>query len=184
MSNPIDEFSNRTADCETTQFPADSATTQRDRFELLSAYLDGEVSAAERRQIETWLSTDPKTQRLYARLLMLRQGLHNLPIAKSEEVEQLVDRVTARIERRPRRLLWGGVAVAALFVGAVVGTIPRQTYAPSIAESLPATDEVPTDGLMIAINHPPIEIPRTRVGGSMNVIQDINPLHNSESEIR
>jgi len=31
---------------------------KRDCFELLSAYLDGEVTATERRQVEEWLSTD------------------------------------------------------------------------------------------------------------------------------
>ena len=39
---------------------------QRDRFELLSAYIDGEVTAAERGQIEQWLTTDPEVQCLYA----------------------------------------------------------------------------------------------------------------------
>uniref|UniRef100_A0ACD5GTL5 Anti-sigma factor family protein n=1 Tax=Desertifilum tharense IPPAS B-1220 TaxID=1781255 RepID=A0ACD5GTL5_9CYAN len=32
---------------------------KRDRFELLSAYLDGEVTASERQQVENWLDTDP-----------------------------------------------------------------------------------------------------------------------------
>jgi anti-sigma factor RsiW len=45
----------------------------RDRFELLNAYLDGEVTAAERRQIEDWLTTDSTIQCLYARALELRQ---------------------------------------------------------------------------------------------------------------
>jgi anti-sigma factor RsiW len=40
---------------------------KRDRFELLSAYLDGELTATERRQIEDWLKTAPEVQRLYAR---------------------------------------------------------------------------------------------------------------------
>ncbi|MCU0523649.1 MAG: zf-HC2 domain-containing protein [Elainella sp. Prado103] len=184
MSNPIDEFSNRIADSKTTPLSADGTATQRDRFELLSAYLDGEVTAAERRQIEAWLATDPKTQRLYARLLMLRQGLQTMPVAKSEELEQLVNQVTAKIERRPRRLLWGGVAIAAVFMGAVVGNLPRQSYAPSLADSLSPTEAIPTDGLMIAINHPPIEIPQSGLSSPMGVIQDLNPLHRSDSEIR
>jgi anti-sigma factor RsiW len=29
-----------------------------ERFELLSAYLDGEVTASERKQVEAWLATD------------------------------------------------------------------------------------------------------------------------------
>lgn len=33
---------------------------KRDRFELLSAYLDGEVSATERKQVEDWLQPTPR----------------------------------------------------------------------------------------------------------------------------
>ena len=32
-----------------------SVMVKRDRFELISAYLDGEVTAAERKQVEEWL---------------------------------------------------------------------------------------------------------------------------------
>ncbi len=45
----------------------------RDRFELLNAYLDGEVTAAQRQQIDNWLTTDSQVQCLYARALKLRQ---------------------------------------------------------------------------------------------------------------
>jgi hypothetical protein len=41
---------------------------KRDRFELLSAYLDGEVTATERKQVEEWLANDASVQCLYARL--------------------------------------------------------------------------------------------------------------------
>jgi hypothetical protein len=50
----------------------DLDVTKRDRFELLSAYLDGEVSPEERRLVTTWLADDPETQCLYQRLLHLR----------------------------------------------------------------------------------------------------------------
>lgn len=132
---------------------------QRDRFELLSAYLDGEVTASERRQVEEWLATDAKTQCLYSRLLALRQGLQGLPIARSEQsVEQLVNQVTAKLDRQPRRWLWGGIA-AALFAGALINTLSQERYVPSLADSSGSSQEVPSEGLMIALNHPPIEIP-------------------------
>ncbi|MFM8202724.1 MAG: anti-sigma factor family protein, partial [Dolichospermum sp.] len=51
---------------------------KREYFELLSAYLDGEVTATERRQVEQWLSTDASVKCLYKRLLNLRQGLQNI----------------------------------------------------------------------------------------------------------
>ncbi len=139
---------------------------QRDQFELLSAYLDGEVTAAERRQVESWLATDPQTQRLYSRLQSLRQGLQTLPIAQpSQNIDQLVDRVTARVERQPRRLAWGGLAAAGLLIGVLFNAMPPEPYSPSVAQrsgsQRATTEEVPSDGLMIALNQPPIAIPRT-----------------------
>jgi len=150
------------ADCQGAEPNSDCCSTiQRDRFELLSAYLDGEVTAAERRQVEGWLATDPKTQKLYRRLLSLRQGLQTLPInSPSQTVDQLVDQVTARVERQPRRLAWGGLAAAGLLIGALFSAMPPDRYTPSLAERATSQD-VPTDGLMIALNHPPIELPQT-----------------------
>jgi anti-sigma factor RsiW len=182
MTNHLDEFDERTKPtesidtevqdncCQNAERSSELCfAMQRDRFELLSAYLDGEVSASERRQVEHWLATDAKTQHLYTRLLTLRQKLHTLPIAQSEQsVEQLVDRVTARIERRPKRLLWGGMAAAAVLIGALFSAIPQNNYAPSIADSLSPSEDVPSDGLMIAINHPPIEIPKAAITPALN----------------
>lgn len=146
---------------------------KRDRFELLSAYLDGEVTADERRQVDVWLDTDPKVQRLYSRLLRLRQGLRTVPVPPSEQsADQIAERVVARLERRPKRnLVWGGMAVAALFVSAIVGTLPRQEFAPSVARSpeveQPAANAAVSDeGLMIALDRPIIEIPKAAVSES------------------
>lgn len=131
---------------------------KRDRFELLSAYLDGEVTADERRQVEHWLATDPKVQRLHTRLLTLRQGLRTLSVPPSEQpVEQVAVQVMSRLERRPKRnLVWGGVAIAALFVGAVMGTFSKG----HIATPGLVSNAVPNDGLMIALDRPVIEIPK------------------------
>lgn len=131
---------------------------KRDRFELLSAYLDGEVTADERRQVEHWLATDSKIQRLHARLLALRQGLRTLSVPPSEQpVEQVAVQVMTRLERRPKRnLVWGGVAIAALFVGAVMGTFSRDA---GVAPGL-VSNAAPNDGLMIALDRPVIEIPK------------------------
>ncbi len=145
----------------------ESNTLQRDRFELLSAYLDGEVTATERKQVEEWLVNDPTVQKLHARLLMLRQGFRSLPVPQpSQPVEQTVEKVFARIERRPRlSLVWGGTAIAALFVGAVtiVSPISRppasqvalKTPQPAITTPQPSAD----DGLLVALDQPVLAIP-------------------------
>jgi anti-sigma factor RsiW len=60
---------------------------KRDRFELLSAYLDVEVTASQRRQIEHWLTTAPEVQCLYTRVLKLCQKWRTMPVPP---VQQLV----------------------------------------------------------------------------------------------
>ena len=133
---------------------------KRDRFELLSAYLDGEVTATERQQVECWLATDPEVQRLYARLLKLRQGLRTLPVPAVEQpVEQTIQEVFGRLDRRRSRLdvIWGSVAVAAVFIGAITGG--RQFIGPQLAQSTkPAA--VAVEPLMVALNTPVVEIPK------------------------
>ena len=125
-----------------------------DRFELLSAYLDGEVTAAERREVETWLEHDPETKRLYERLLNLRQGIGTLPVPTQEPVEQTIQQVYQRIHRRSQRqaIVWGGTAIAAVFVGAIA-TLPNSPIA-----QLARLSKI--EPLMVAINDPVVEIPK------------------------
>jgi len=136
---------------------------KRDRFELLSCYLDGEVTAAERKQVENWLATDPEIQCLHARLLKLRHGLQNLPIPTSQPVAQTVEQVFARIDRRPKRRLILGVAgaVAAVVVGALTSVLPGSHFSPQVAEQAPVEqNENDPDALMLALDRPPIDIPK------------------------
>jgi anti-sigma factor RsiW len=144
---------------------------QRDRFELLSAYLDGEVTAAERRQVEEWLTHDPVVQRLHSRLLKLRQGFQNLPVPTPERsMQQTVDQVFAQVERKPRlSLVWGGAAaVAALVVGALSLVLPGQSPLPQVAQSprtqsapsQPVAKNSPSEPLLVALDQPLVTLPR------------------------
>lgn len=131
---------------------------KRDRFELLSAYLDGEVTAGERRQVEDWLANDPESQRLYGRLLTLRQGLQTMPVPSTQQsVENTIEQVYQRMHRRSRRrtAVWGGSAIAAIVIGAVSSVLPGRQV-PQFAQS-PTTSIEP---LMVALNNPVVEIPR------------------------
>lgn len=135
---------------------------QRDRFELLSAYIDGEVTAAERKQVQQWLDTDPQTQHLYARMMKLRQEIQSLPVPQSEQsAEQMAKQVFARINRlrHKRTVVWGGTAIAALFFGALSSILPGQSPAPQLAKS-PKPEQQP---LMVALNRPVVEIPKAAV---------------------
>ncbi|BAY22885.1 putative transmembrane anti-sigma factor [Calothrix sp. NIES-2100] len=145
---------------------------KRDRFELLSAYLDGEVTAAERRQVEEWLANDASVKCLYARLLKLRQGLQGMPVPASEQpLEKTVQHVMARLRRRSQ-LAWafGGAAVAACVIGSLAGIIPGGDKSLQLAqqriEPVQQTKEpaaVPVSPLMVTLNKPVVEIPKAAV---------------------
>jgi hypothetical protein len=133
-------------------------TMMRDRFELLSAYLDGEVTATERRQVEEWLTNDPTTKRLYSRLLMMQQSFQSMPVPASEQsAQELAAKVLQRVEPKPKRTwILGGGAIAALLIAVVSGVGGgRQLFAPEFARS-PVPAE--SDGLMVALNEPLVEI--------------------------
>ncbi|MEG4857318.1 zf-HC2 domain-containing protein [Microcoleus sp. K1-B6] len=133
-------------------------TMMRDRFELLSAYLDGEVTATERRQVEEWLTNDPTTKRLYSRLLMMQQSFQAMPVpAAQQSAEELATKVLQRVERKPKKTwILGGGAIAALLVAVVSGVgSDRQLFAPQFARS-PVPAE--SDGLIMALNEPLVEM--------------------------
>jgi anti-sigma factor RsiW len=141
---------------------------KRDRFELLSAYLDGEVTAAERKQVEQWLANDASVKLLYARLLKLRQGVRNLTVPQPlQPIEETVQQVMASL-RRSSRLAWvcGGTAVAACVISAVSGWLPggdllKMAQQPSIQPTQQTPSPVTASPLMVAINTPVFPIPKT-----------------------
>ncbi|OUL19362.1 transcriptional regulator [Nostoc sp. RF31YmG] len=158
---------------------------KRDRFELLSAYLDGEVTAAERRQVEEWLANDASVKCLYARLLKLRQGLRTMPVPAAEQpIEKTVQQVMARLRRRSQ-LAWafGSAAIAACVIGSVSGIIPsgdtrtlqlaQQRIEPT--QKMPEPAAVPASPLMVALNNPVIEIPKAAVASPTKPVHHQQP---------
>jgi negative regulator of sigma E activity len=159
---------------ETSNSPLGTLDMQkRDRFELLSAYLDGEVTAAERRQVQEWLATDPQVQCLYNRLLKVRQALRAIPVPASEPVDQTVDQVFAKLDRRPKRMfVWGGAAIAAIFVGALATMFPgNNPFSPQFAQS--PKPEASGEALTIALNKPLLNIPSTAAASDQSLQQPL-----------
>jgi anti-sigma factor RsiW len=166
---------------------------KRDRFELLSAYLDGEVTATERKQIEEWLANDASVQCLYARLLKLRQGLRTLPVPASQQSPEVtVQQVLTRLRRRSR-LNWmaGCAAVAACVIGAVSGLVPIGSSPPQLAQrpqkepiQTSSASIIPPSPLMLGLNKPVIEIPKAAVASPENSIYQVQPQrHDSKQDI-
>lgn len=156
---------------------------KRDRFELLSAYLDHEATATERRQVEEWLATDPVVQRLYIRLLKLRQSLQATPVPEAQETPDQVAACFLQHLALRTRLLQTGAALAAVFVAAAVGLSPRNLLPlpqsqPSIAmmdDSSAGFSPVRTvpaaDSLMIALDRPVVDIPKAPVSAPLDVMR-------------
>jgi len=112
--------------------------------ELFSAYLDGELTAAEQAEVEQLLAASPQARQLLDELRTLSTTLQSLPQHKleadfSERVLRAAERRIltgddqlarpAALERRswrqrflsPRALIWSGVAVAAAVTVAILG---------------------------------------------------------------
>lgn len=124
-------------------------------FELISAYLDGEVTAGERRQVEQLIASDGLARHLYDRLLQLHSNLQRMPAPPAAEpIEQTVQKVFDRLDRRGKlALVWGGTAFAALFAAMLSGVIPgSRSFLPQLAET---TEPEP---VQIALNEAIVEI--------------------------
>jgi anti-sigma factor RsiW len=153
-----------------------------EKFELLSAYLDGEVSPAERKQVEAWLAADVEFKQTYQQMLALQGGLQSMPaVAPSMPTEQLISQVMGRLDRRqPKLWAWGGLGVAAVLLmgvmtGVLTGNQPRslqmaqqpkpqpqltvipQPSVPAIA--MRTGESVNPKALMIVLERPPVAIP-------------------------
>jgi hypothetical protein len=141
---------------------ADYQEDPQDCFELLSAYIDGEVTPAERRQVQEWLDGDPQVQRLYTRLLRVHEALKHVPPPVSSSAVELSERVFAKIDQQRQGRLYclGGAMVAACFFATLSSFIfANNSPIAQIAKGLFNSDSQPQKGLMIALNHPVVAIP-------------------------
>jgi len=81
--------------------------TDVSRQELISAYLDGELSADERARVESWLAENPELRQFYDELVSLRSGMQSLP--RHELEGDLAPSILRRIAEESRRA--GGSSV-------------------------------------------------------------------------
>jgi anti-sigma factor RsiW len=139
-----------------------SEDEQFERFELLSAYIDGEVTPQERKQVQHWIDTDPDFKQAYLGLIRLQTALPQLPIPPSMPTDQLSKQIFERIEKENRwqRLwLWGSLTAAAIVVAACssifVNPLQPASQQAKLATEKPVIAEEP---LMIAINEPLFDV--------------------------
>jgi hypothetical protein len=179
-------YAREPGDQEICKSPGVMDNLKRDRFELISAYLDGEVTAEERRQVEDWLQHDDQVQGLYQRLMALRHHMKAMPAPPcTQPTEQLAQDVIGRVHRQSQvSWIWGGAAVAALLLAVVSdwGALRPAAIAPVADQSeadqvIPVADgnfledsTVNSDALMIALDQPIFEIPKAP-SSSLELVQ-------------
>lgn len=138
---------------------SDLDVMKRDRFELLSAYLDGEVTPEERRLVQTWLSHDPTAKCLYDRLMVLRHGLREDDVPAACEADVTLSGVFQCLNRRFRMMTMAGAGVVVLGVlnvlSGTVGTSPARW---SLANQS-ADEVVISNTLQITLDQPAFPIP-------------------------
>lgn len=143
------------------------------RLELLSAYVDGEATPAEARQVQMLLDTEPEFKRQYLHMHQIRQGLQAMPTPQSQSHRQLSNKVFTRLRWKRSKVIsmWGGGAIAALFIAGVVSNIPRSGRVEQFASNPvpPVPAEVKTAlsnfgqeevAVVASLNRPPIQIPK------------------------
>jgi anti-sigma factor RsiW len=132
-------------------------TTPQERFELLSAYVDNEVTDAEKSQVEKWLKADLNYRTQYHQLLKVKRLLLDLPTPTSIKTEQLVNRVITKINRRSQRKFAMGGAIAALVIG-TFATVAHTNYRFQVAE-----DPNREEQLILAMEEPIVPLPEALI---------------------
>jgi hypothetical protein len=133
----------------------DLDVTKRDRFELLSAYLDGEVTPDERRMVLTWINNDPKTKCLYNRLVRLRQGFREANCSYDCDADAAVAQVFECLNYRMRMMGMAGLGVFVIGVLSLLSGGMGNSY--SIWRWASST---PPESLQIALDQPAFPIPK------------------------
>ncbi|NER05754.1 MAG: transcriptional regulator [Okeania sp. SIO3C4] len=155
---------------------------EQERFELVSAYLDGEVTPSQRREVELLLATDPVAKHLYQRLLQLHSEFQRMPVPPTvQPVDITVDRVFDKIDRRSKRkFVLGGTAIAALCIAFISGIISNsRTNIMQLAENSnsetvqialnePVIEIVNPNNVMLTINDPVLQIPQPPIAPLKN----------------
>ncbi len=144
------------------QFDSEFMKEQFERFELLSAYLDGEATTEERYQIQEWLDNDYEFKQTYLKLLRLQQEIPQIPIPipsiSADKISQRVFQQINQEKRRLRFLFLGGMTVAAIGIAAISSVFMGNVdlFQPRIQT---AALEVESEPLMIALNQPIFDMP-------------------------
>lgn len=145
-----------------------------DCFELLSAYIDGELSASEKKQVQARLDRDAQFKQLYIQLLTLQgQMQHSVAPPSNKSVDQITTEVFKSLDRnrsQQRKLVWGSSAIAASVIAGVSGMFggftPWSLRMADLNTPSPVSNSVM---LAVAVDQPAINIPKSVTGYSSDI---------------
>jgi ferric-dicitrate binding protein FerR (iron transport regulator) len=151
------------------------AMSPEKRFELLSAYIDNEVTPDEQRLVERWLAEDQGFRNLYQQQLRLGQLFASMPspTQSSAQTERTIDRFMNNLEQRSRRrgIVWGSIATVAVLMGAIGSAITLNSPTEQLNfagnqfnETLEGTakdKQVVDENLIVAMEEPIVPLPKS-----------------------
>ncbi|MCA1904262.1 MAG: hypothetical protein LDL47_05420 [Cyanobacteria bacterium KgW148] len=120
------------------------------KFELLSSYLDGEVTATERSQVEEWIATDRDFALCYQQQLKL-QKMWQVPV-RNQIAESSFNSTWDYIQMQQRqRWIGRGIALLGLGILGVGGLLFSQRYSWQQAQEEP---------IIMALEQPLLPMPK------------------------
>ncbi|MGF1539208.1 MAG: anti-sigma factor family protein [Pleurocapsa sp.] len=148
-----------------------NCSSELDYFELLSAYIDGELTPAERNCVAEWLDTKPEIKTTYLQLLKLQTQMQKIPTPPRVSVKAVSTEVFQQLDRdrwKKRCCIWGGGAIAATLLATLSGIVPGvNSPGLRLAQSTPETFAQPVM-VAVAVNKPAVRIPKTAVSPPQN----------------
>jgi hypothetical protein len=149
-------------------------TKEMEKFELLSAYLDGEVTATERKQVEQWLQEDAAFKAMHQNLRRMHGAIEKMPAPAAAPINEFADGVFAKINHRRRnnwlKAIGGTCAAALLAVGGTMAagwnnfTAPSMPQLAKISLPIPGSNsvELAPAAIMVSLNDPIVQISPTK----------------------
>ena len=165
MSSNYDDFSEYSEYIDSSS----NLEEENDYFELLSAYIDGEATVEERKQVQHWLDNDPEIKQTYLQLVKLQGEMQNLSAPKLISEKTLSEKVFNEIDRRDSRkriAIWGS-AIAATIIGTVVSIVPNSSFSGlRMAENSSPRNINKSTMVAVSLNKPAVIIPKAVVSTS------------------
>jgi hypothetical protein len=112
------------------------------------------------------LDTEPTAKKLYQQLLGLQTNLKQIPVPVTIASEQLAEQVFRKVDgqRRQKVYVYGGAILTAMAIAVGSYFISERNDPMSQMATSPTNISQEGEHLMIALNHPIVEIPETEQG--------------------